>query len=148
MGCEICCYDGVFKILPDKVPGAYKALMKLFTTKPKSEFYNKDIAKNDFNIREIFQTVGFEVTSDLLGGIAGLTYEWAKGYDFVNKLFETIAPFVLPGSYLIWTGEEHEQWRMAFYKGRFYTDEGEMTFPLFPWEKEKRCTCGKLKEDK
>lgn len=63
----------------------------------------------------IFEELGFEVVEDTVDGRQVLRIE---GYDSKtgaeDHFLAAVAPFVTPGSYLEWEGEDGSRWRQEF----------------------------------
>ena len=60
------------------------------------------------DVVSILETLGFEVTTDDTG-IIDLAYpEQKTGQE--DLFLEALAPYVTPGSFIVWTGEEGETW--------------------------------------
>ena len=62
---------------------------------------------------EVFNELGFQTSVDN----EGLRVEWwidnsSRGDE--EHFFEAVAPFVKPGSYIEWEGEDYQRWRWDF----------------------------------
>ncbi len=73
-----------------------------------------DIDFNDFrSIEDALQAWGWPVTLDQDGNVIDIHFENEKMGD-EDKLFDAIAPYVRPGSYIEMVGEEGDRWRWVF----------------------------------
>lgn len=74
---------------------------------------------------DVLNEFGFEhIDFDNLGNIESLSFDSKTGNE--DALLEAIAPFVEPGSYIEWQGEEQDIWRNSFYDGNMTTQSGRL----------------------
>ena len=74
---------------------------------------------------DVLNEFGFDyIEQDEEGNIVGLSFDSKTGDE--EKLLDAIAPFIHPGSYIEWRGEEDDIWRNVFYDGVMTTQYGRM----------------------
>lgn len=66
------------------------------------------------NLVEVLEMVGFGVEFDDAGNISGLSYDDKTGCE--QDFLIALKPVIEEGSYLMWVGEEGEEWEMVFYR--------------------------------
>lgn len=76
------------------------------------------------DLAEVMSQFRFGVEFDSRGDIVDLSFDSKTGNE--DELLEAIAPFVEPGSYIEWRGEEDDIWRNGFYDGNMTTQQGRL----------------------
>ena len=67
------------------------------------------------NLEEVLQQVGFDVDVNPDNGLSIIYYDNKTGQE--DLFLEAIAPFATEGSYIMWRGEEGEQWQNVVKNG-------------------------------
>lgn len=117
MGYDIWQRDSSFCIRRENFPGLVKAAIQRFP----------DLFDEMSSVREIFKGFDFEVDKDAEGNLSDITFTGDRAGN-EDELFETIAPFVEPGSSVSFYGEDGNIWQYRF-DGEQCRDES----PLLIW---------------
>ena len=67
------------------------------------------------NLEEVLKELGFDVESNPDDGVSITYYDNKSGQE--DLFLEAIAPFATEGSYIMWRGEEGEQWQNVVKNG-------------------------------
>ena len=121
MGYSAKCIDAEFDIEPDKRPGALAAL-KALADRPREHDWGYTDYEEVAEATDLFtaiRTFGWECPFLLESGpsdqyLQAASYLYEKLSYGDKLLFNTIAPFVKPGSYLEMSGEDGARWRYVF----------------------------------
>lgn len=109
-------------ILRKNFPKALKAL----------QAGNPDYKEKD-HLPEVIAEFGLTVRADEHGNICEIYYEYQKFYsDEMKALFKTLAPFVEPGSYIAFRGEDSSSWAYYFDGSCMKKYHGETIYPGMP----------------
>jgi hypothetical protein len=135
MGYNVSITGADFTITEDKLPAAFEAMKALnkrdelktggaWGQLPDGSYGQTEVwfawmpANYDETCKDaaaIFEELGFDVEDDSVDGVQVLRL---TGYDSKtgaeNVFLEAVAPFVTPGSYLEWEGEDGDRWRNEF----------------------------------
>ena len=65
------------------------------------------------SVRDIFKEFDFEVDKDAEGNLSDIVFTGEKTR-YEEEFFETLAPFVEPGSFVSFYGEDNSIWRYCF----------------------------------
>jgi len=112
MGYCISQIGGEFFLPFEHVQKALKAI-KAKTKDPYGDAWRRPEFREINVLQDMFEYWGYGATTDEDGNIVRLSFCGEKLGDEV-KLFEAVAPFVKPGSYLEMSGEEGHLWRWVF----------------------------------
>ncbi len=102
---------------------------------PKEKLHDATLALNEFSqkeqsFEEHLLEAGFETEKDGDGNVIGLYFTGEKLTD-QYEMFQALLPFVKEGAFLEFIGEEFDQWRWVFRKGKLI----EIT-PTIVWDME------------
>ena len=64
------------------------------------------------NAEDIFDQLGFDTEIDENGNLRVLSYDNKSGQE--ELFLEACAPYVTPGSYIVWEGEDRAMWKNEF----------------------------------
>ena len=91
-----------------------------------------EYSKED-DLPEVMTDFGFTVEIDKHGNIVEMYYEYNKFHsDEIEKVFDMLAPFVEPGSYITFRGEDDNLWAYYFNGAKCVEYQGKTIFPGMP----------------
>jgi hypothetical protein len=64
-------------------------------------------------LEDALEAADFDVTTDDMLNVTGIQYE-RESYGDLEKVFPLLRPFVRPGSFLEFVGEDGDRWRIKF----------------------------------
>jgi len=114
MGYYISITESKFSIRADQKEGALKALRAL-ASQPSYAWVEKDWAQRP-TLAKTLEDWRWELLEDESGNVTGICFTGQKQGDDA-EMFNAIAPFVDPGSFIEVIGEDGYRWRWAFNKG-------------------------------
>lgn len=127
MGYNVSTMDVCFTIPAENVDQAYAEMCRAndhFTERfPSFNIFDQEQCSNAI---EAFRNIGFDADTDITGDI--IVYGFDGKSKNEEKIFEAIAPYVEPNSYIEWRGENGEMWRNVFENGRMITQNGEIVW--------------------
>jgi len=127
MGYNVMLTGSDFKVEKDKLDALFEALKELnkrddlktggaYSGGKQIEIYfawmSADYDKTSRDAAHIFEQLGFTVETDAEGNLTLEAYDSKAGAE--DDFLAAAAPFVTPGSYLEWEGEDGERWRQEF----------------------------------
>lgn len=103
MGFVIWQRESSFCIRKEYFAGLVKAAIQRFP----------DLFDEMSSVRDIFKEFDFEVDKDAEGNLSDIIFTGEKTR-YEEEFFETLAPFVEPGSFVSFYGEDNSIWRYCF----------------------------------
>lgn len=95
--------------------------------------YITDVMQRAADVGDVLAMIGFEVQQTPCDGSAWwLSYGEKAGDEAL--LFEALAPFLAPGSYLNWVGEAGEHWQWYFDGEQLQHRAGRIVYDTLPQE--------------
>lgn len=89
--------------------------------------------KKEDDFPEVMTEFGLSVEVDKHGNIITMYYEYNKFHsDEIEAVFNLIAPFVEPGSYITFRGEDDSLWAYYFDGSKCEEYQGKTIFPGMP----------------
>lgn len=116
--------DQDFKIEPQRVHGAHKAILQYLEGNLYFEHFKDDCyvrrSRNRCNgsFEECMGYLGYGIEKSSDGGYDQIWLDHEK-FDDEDGIFQILAPFVSDGSFIEFCGEDGAIWRYAFNNGEF-----------------------------
>ena len=114
MGYCISQHDSKFTIKVEKQAEALAAMLKLADQHERFHWVYADEFKNATTLSEVLDAWRWEATVDDDGNITDVQFSDEKMGDEKEHLFDIIAPYVEPGSFIELGGEDGASWRWVF----------------------------------
>ena len=126
MGYEIRCLDCDFRVArPRSALAALKRAQGQQSFFEGGEDFTVELSKSK-TLAEALRVFWWDVEEDADGRIERVLYNGVMNTDFddIERLFRVLAPFVRSGSYLEIEGEDGDEWRFQFRKGKLRVSAG------------------------
>jgi len=118
MGYNIWQTEADFKITAEQVPLALAVVVAL----------KKRYRCDDSSLYSAMGSRGWPIQIDASDNVTGITFEGEKSSSGDDELFNAIAPYVTPGSYIDMCGEDGRHWRMRFRDGLMVEYQGTVVY--------------------
>src|SRR5690625_4627994 len=139
MGYYITMEDAQFRIPAEHLQGAWDALVDLNTNPDHAHLKNSGSRQEPSfawaypnyheaftTVAEVFQMIGFETCTTPDEDFEIVGYDGKAGDEFL--FLRAVAPYVTPGSFLHFRGEEGEHFRYLFNEDNLIEEDGFVTF--------------------